>query len=322
MKLSKLNKKWDNISETPEIKGFKALRISASCIPDLYIAQKNNGYRCLILFLPTEIDFKFKGKEKERLTIDYLSEKNALIIRLNDFDFIDLFNELILSLYHRIKNISNSEIYSKELVMSFYKWVEFFEDKQKSVLSKEEIKGLWGELFILREFIDNSKDKEINNVLDSWKGLYDKTNDFVFDYKNVEVKTKEESKPYVKISSEYQLNNEFDKGLELLVLSVSIDYVNGSSIYDILKDIINISRERYGDLTIIHRALSQKGLTIEICKEYNNNRFIAIEKKVYNCDLEGFPRLSKSNIPEHVSNLSYKMRVNTLDCFVSESKKY
>ena len=322
MSLLDLNSKWKNVLHFKNKKGYNALRISAECIPDLFIATNIDGYRCLLLFLPPNIEVKIKGVDKEKLSLAYLKNKNVIVIKLNDVGFLDLYNDLILSLYGKIKDINDAKKSSEELIYSFYKWADFFEDKLITKLSIEEIKGLFGELFVLNELLADSSSVEVNSILSAWKGPYDTTNDFVFDTKNIEVKTKEESKYSVKISSEYQLEKEFDKGLELLIVSVKIDLINGESIYDLLNKIIKYLRENSGNPSILYRALNQKGLTSDSVRQYNNHKFIVVKTDLYDCNKENFPKLSVSNIPEEITGLRYKLRVNTLTPFLIEGKKY
>jgi hypothetical protein len=322
MDLSILKAKWDNVLLFQDKKGYKALLVSTECKSELFIALDADGNRYLLLFLPTDFDVKLNGTDKEKLELTYIKEKDLILIKLNDVDFVDLFNDLIISLYSKIYEISDPNIYSKELITSFYKWVEFFDDKQNKRMSAEEIQGFFGELFVLNDKIRVTNNQNINSVLESWRGPYDNTNDFVFDKNNIEVKTKQESKSFVKISSEFQLDIEFDKGLELLVVSVVNDISHGESIFDLLSKIIALIRGNQGDLAILYHALNQKGLTIDSVKEYNNHRFIVKKTTTYDCSQDGFPKLSKSNIPEEITKLKYQLRTTALSNFLIEEKKY
>lgn len=322
MNTDDLKLKWENIFSFENKKGYKALRISSECLSDLFIATDVDGYRCLLLFIPDKIDIKIKGADKDKLKLSYIDNKSIILIKLKDLDFIDLFNDLILSLFAKIKYISDPKEASQELIYTFYKWSDFFEDGLKNKLSEEQIKGLLGELFVLNEYLKDSVLSNINDTLASWKGLYDASNDFEFDLKNVEVKTKKESNSFVNISSEFQLEKEFDKGLELMVVTVKIDLINGKSIHDLLLQVIKNIRKYFGDLSILYQALNQKGLTIENLKQYNNYRFIVIKTELFDVAVDNFPKLSRSNIVNEISNLKYKLRVNQLDDFLIELKKY
>lgn len=322
MILEDLNSKWLTIKDCNTINGYKAIRLSASCVPDLFIAQDINGFRCLILFLPNDIEIKLKGAQKKNISIEYNKKASAIIIQLSDVNFSELFNDLIISLHNRIHDIKEPDVHSRELIYAFYKWVELFESNYNKRLSLEQVKGLFGELFILRNLLYETSIENVDEALQAWQGPYDTSNDFIFDSKNIEVKTKMESLSYVWISSEFQLEKEFDKGLELAVVSVKMDLVNGESIYDILMKITQIVRENIGDLSILYHALSQLGLTVESTMEYNNHRFLVSKINTYGCGKKGFPRLSKSNIPAEISNLKYNLRITTLQKFMIQEKQY
>ena len=321
MSLLDLNSKWDNILSTNDKRGYKALRISSACLPDLFLATDEHGCRSLLLYLTKEVEVNIRGIDKNKLSISFLPSKSILLIKLKDFAFIDLFDDLILSVYSKISLISDPKKASEEFITTFYKWSQFFEDIYNN-LGEEQIQGLFGELFVLNDYLKKSDPTNINSILGSWKGLYDAANDFEFDLKNVEVKTKKESKLFVKISSEYQLEKELDKDLELLVVSVKIDLINGESLHDKLLKIVKQIRVSMGDLSILYQALNQKGLTIENLKQYNNHRFIVTKTELYNAGNDDFPKLSLSNIVSEVSNLKYKLRVTQLQSFLIELKKY
>lgn len=320
MNIAELNSKWLNIEEYKN--NFKALRISRDCIPELYLGIDKAGKRCLLLFLPSPLVATLRKVQKENLTIEYLKEDQTLIIRLNDFYFKDLFNELILSLYLRIAKISDPLEFTTELISSFYKWLEFFDEKHGFKLSKEEVKGLIGELFFLKNLIEKTSPSNINIILEAWKGPYDTSNDFVFDSKNIEIKTKEESMNLIKISSEYQLDIDHGKTLDLIIVDLKLDFIDGKSLYDWLQNVLNLIRSNFGEISVFLRAIKQKGLTMENSKEYNNYRYTIIRSRSYDCVSNEFPKLIRSNIPEQLSHVNYKIKVDAIQEFLTEENKY
>jgi hypothetical protein len=323
MRINQINEKWELVSQAKKIKNYRALRISSECQSELFIGINSEGYRCLLFFINNSIiDLKIREADKDKLSLSYLFNNDLILIKLKDFNFVDLFNDLILSIYSKIDLISDPIKASKEFVTTFYKWSQFFEDSYIYKLGEEQIQGLFGELFVLNEYIKNCNTSTINFTLASWKGLYDAANDFELDLKNVEVKTKKESKLFVKISSEYQLEKELDKDLELYVVSVKIDLIKGRSIHDMLLEIIKRVRLSFGDLSILYQALNQKGLTVENLKQYNNHRFIVTKTELFDAGNDDFPKLSVSNIVSEISNLKYKLRVTQLDDFLIKIKKY
>lgn len=316
-----IEKKWNSIN-VDEISGFRFVRLSPDCKPELNIGYDSLGNRCLILEFPLDFTFDINLVAKENLSIEHIKESNYVVIKLINESFFDLFNDLILSLYHKIKDIVPAYKYAKEFTQSFGKWVEFFENRIGLGLSVEEVKGLYGELFVLNELIIESESIKINEILESWVGLYDAPQDFDLPQKCIEVKTKLKTKPTISISSEHQLEVESGKDLHLNIVTIRTNYESGKSIYDLIQETIRLIRGKLGDLSIFYTALNEKRLTLDSLKEYNNHRFSVIKTSVYDCRIEGFPKLSLSNIPNAISRLKYNIRVNQLAEFLIEEKQY
>lgn len=322
MTCNELKQKWFRLLENPATSGFSSLRISSECICELYLGVSKEGKRCLILALPENKHIGFKGIQKENLSIDYFIEKNLIVLQLLDSNFYDLFDDLILSLYQGIKSINNVDAYSNHFIQTFYRWSEFFEDKQSDLLSEEVIKGIMGELLVLKLLITDPNKPEINFLLNAWTGLYDKGNDFELENKNLEVKTKSPSEIDIKISSEFQLQVLPGKGLELFVVSLISDFTIGTHIRDLILDVKKFVQELAGDNAILWKALSQKNITAKNIGQYDKYRFKPVNWISYNCADESFPKLNRSNIPEEISGLKYTLRTNLLTSFIIEQKDF
>jgi hypothetical protein len=317
-----LKQKWSGLSENSVTSGFRSLRITSECICELYLGVSKEGKRCLILSLPDNKHLDFKGIQKENLSIEYFREKNLIVLQLSDNDFNDLFDDLILSLYHGIKNISQVDEYSSHFIQAFFRWSEFFEDKKSDLLSEETIKGFMGELLALKLLITEPNRPEINFLLNSWTGPYDKGNDFELENKNIEVKTKSPFGIDVKISSEFQLEVSPGKGLELFVVSLLSDFIVGIHIRDLILEIKKLVQDSSGDNTILWKALSQKNITSKNVSKYDRYRFKPVNWISYNCADGNFPKLIRSNIPEEISVLKYTLRTNLLTSFIIEQRDF
>jgi hypothetical protein len=317
-----LKQKWSGLLDNPVTSGFRSLRISAHCICELYLGVSSEGKRCLILALPGNKHLDFKGIQKENLSIKYFREKNLIVLELIDNDYHDLFDDLVLSMYHGIKSITQVDEYSNHFIQAFYRWSEFFEDKKTDLLSEEAIKGIMGELLILKLLITEPERPGINFLLKAWTGLYDKGNDFELESKNLEVKTKSPSGVDVKIASEFQLEVSPGKGLELFVVSIQSDFSVGIHIRDLIMEIKKLVQESSGDSTILWKALSQKNITAKNVNQYDRYRFQPVSWISYNCADENFPKLSRSNIPEEISGLNYMLRTNLLASFIIEQSDF
>jgi hypothetical protein len=319
---AEIKEKWSGLLGNPVTTGFRSLRISSECICELFLGVSKEGRRCMILQLPANKRLPFKGIQKENLSIEYFSENNIIVLQLTDNDFKDLFDDLIISLYEGIKSISLVDEYSKYFIQTFYRWSEFFIDKKSDLLSEDAIKGLMGELMVLKLLINKPNRPEINFLLNSWKGPYDKGNDFELENKNLEVKTKSPSGIDVKIASEHQLEVSQGKGLELYVVSMQSDFTVGVHIRDLILEIKNTVQESSGDNSILWKALSQKNINFKNMSQYDHYKFQPVNWISYNCSDPNFPKLSKSNIPQEVSGLKYNLRTNLLTAFINDQGNF
>jgi hypothetical protein len=322
MTVDQLQIKWKGLPEKSDTDGFKSLLLSPDIHAIVFIGVNNKGNRCLILALPRSFKIDIRSVEKENLTIRYYPDSNYIALQLTDNGYHDLFDDLILSVLNRMKHLIDVESYAKEFIHTFYKWSEFFSDKKLTTLSEEALKGLIGELIVLQSFIEEADSYNVNDVLNSWKGPYDQKNDFVLNSKNIEVKTKDIASTDIKISSEHQLEADFEKGLELSVISLQADPVSGFTLNDLVLKIRSSIIERLGDTSILFKALMQKGLTSKNLQEYDNSRFKAVDEIKYDCNAQGFPRLTKSNIPPGINGLKYNIRLATLSEFIIFQKTF
>jgi hypothetical protein len=320
MNKEKIEKIWIDIIHSGKGE-FEYQLLSKHTIPQLNIGYNKNGLRCLILELPLKFDKTFQQFEKENLSLKYFSEERCLCIVLNDEYFKDLFDDLILSIYSKIFTISNPEEYSDLFIRHFFKWSSFFENKRNEGLTREQVKGLIGELIYLKNLLIDTK-INVDDVLLSWRGPYDDGHDFVFEFTDFEIKTIEKSKNNVRISSEFQLESEKGKKIELVVFSVEFDIENGISLKSITNEIKSIVIDKLGDNSIFITALSQKGITIADLEQYEIYRYTPIEEISYDSSDDTFPKLIKSKLPEQISNLTYNIRLNLIEEYIINKKHY
>jgi len=316
-----LEQRWSTLIPD-KIPGYRAIRISDDSINELYLGINAQLKRCLILCLPKGKHPHYPDDIKEYISLEYFDLSSHIIIKLIDDNFRDLFNDLIISIYQRIRLVESDIESAQKFIKTYYKWGEFFNSSISKKLSKEEIQGLFGELFVLGELIKDSKAESVNEILKSWQGPYDRTHDFIQDTKDIEVKTLEIPKIDVRISSEYQLDSEPGKGLDLQIVSVEMNSENSISIRQLVNVLKELISDRLGDISILLKALAKKNISATNIFEYDNYRFEIKTISLYNCLAEGFPRLINSNIPSETNSLKYNLRVNLLTDFMVSQKVY
>ncbi|BFM43257.1 hypothetical protein CFS9_18980 [Flavobacterium sp. CFS9] len=314
MDIKNLQSKWAIITNKEITRGYKSVILAPECKSDLYLGINKDANRCLILALPKNHNVNFKATIKENLSIEFFTETNYIVLKLIDNSFYELFDDLIISMYNRIKDLLDVNDYSKEFIQTFYKWSEFFNDTNLFLLSSANIQGLFGELFLLQSYIDNMELPNVNDILNSWTGPFDKRHDFTFDQKDIEVKTKTESKLDITISSEYQLETNLDKQLNLVVISIIEN--EGHSLQFLIEEIKKKIQIKSGDYTLLLKALNLKGIDLKNAGLYNNYLFKPISQITYNCTSFDFPKIVRSNLSKEVSKVKYNLRISALNNFV------
>ncbi len=179
-------------------------------------------------------------------------------------------------------------------------------------MSEEVVRGLFGELTYLEYLIDNLN-LPINDVLSFWKGPFDANHDFELIDKNVEVKTKLKNSKIINIASEYQLEIDPGKELELAVVTIELLKDNG----DTLKQIVNRIREKIiaagGLMNIFRDALSEKRLDFNNVEHYDCYQFNANYIDVYDCDHDEFPKLIHSQLKKPIVSITYRLVLAEID---------
>lgn len=288
--------------------------MSLESIPSLNLGINKMGQRCLILELPSDLRPEIHENSKENISLWYYSSENCISIVLNDHYFEDLFNDLILSIYHKIYKIEDSKTYSTHFVAYYFKWLNFL-DNHNNILSKEVIKGIWGEVFYLKQLLDSNSLKVNDNII-SWQGPFDKGHDFVFELLDVEVKTIDNGSNTIKISSEYQLDNDPSKKLQLAVLSVQDDKNEGITLEKLVKEVRSTIINQGGDINAFSDALFQKGLTFGNLNQYDIYPFKPNIIQHFNCCDDEFPRIIKSKLPEEIASVRYSLKLNMIQEFL------
>jgi hypothetical protein len=311
MNVEELEIKWNKI-HLPKSGSYAYNRINGVCLPELHIGVSEKGNRCLILVLPPNSKIEFVGEKKENLETYFRKKEKHIVLELTDRFYNSFFVDLVVSLYYRIKDISDENDSARSFISLIQYWSDFLRAKKGGLLSAEAVKGMYGELTYLEYLLDDL-DLPINDILNSWKGPYDDNHDFHFDEKNAEIKTKTIASNEVHISSEYQLEAVKGKKLELVAISVEDVAVNGDNLSSVLNRIRKYVLHENGDISIISAALLKKNIQFSTVDIYDSYMFRLKTFEVFNCDDADFPKLTSTNIGDNLRKVSYRLILKDLD---------
>ena len=311
MNVEQLEIKWNNIP-APKSGSYAYNRINGLCLPELHIGVSEKGNRCLILVLPPNSKIEFVGEKKENLETYFRKKEKHIVLELTDKFYNSFFVDLVVSLYYRIKDISDENDSARSFISLIQYWSDFLKAKKGGLLSSEAVKGMYGELIYL-EYLLNNLDLPLNDILNSWKGPYDDSHDFHFDEKNVEIKTKTISSNEVHISSEYQLEAVKGKKMELAVISVEDVSVNGDNLSNVLDRIRKAVLNENGDISIVSEALKKKNIQFSTMNIYDSYMYRLKTFEIFNCDDIDFPKLTSDSIGNNMRKLNYRIILKNLD---------
>jgi len=245
-----------------------------------------------------EVSLKRREDRKIALTFDLLdnSYKSMFLVFCKD----------IIAICER----AGSEMAISSALTRWKYWKEMFGKKRLSILEKQEIKGLMGELIELKDHFLQTYDE--TKAINSWMGPLLGHKDFEIDDTWYEVKTVNENAIQVNISSLEQLDSEVDGHLVVVRLedtsSVTELAMNLNQIVmeitELIKDPENIDLFRF--------RLENMGYIPDI--EYDNYNFIYKGTQRY-IITENFPRLTRKDVADSIGNAQYSILLNGISNF-------
>jgi hypothetical protein len=314
-----LKNSWNELSKG-EVSTLRQKRFPADCYAELYLAIDSSGQRSMILYLPLDIIssyYSFRPRALANITIgfEYFEVNAGLVITLTNSLLNDLFDELITSIYRRIAEIRYAGEYTSTFINTYWQWVSFFDMAHDSGLTKEEVKGIMGELSFL-ELLLRETLIDRNEIVDSWTGIHGDDKDFILKEHAFEIKSISSSKHEIRISSEYQLEPVHAKELYLLVIKLDEDSQNGFTLKDKYQEIKNILTENGVDSLMFATIMSSKGLSDLIVKDYEHLKFSFNGYQCYHASKPGFPAILKSGLPEGLKNVNYNIELGKIKGFI------
>ncbi|MDJ1483588.1 PD-(D/E)XK motif protein [Cytophagaceae bacterium YF14B1] len=242
--------------------------------------------------------------------------KDTLVLTLLNEDFKDLFTDLILSIVREVKD-TESEITKSGFILLCRKWFEFF-DPLKGQLTESDLQAIYAELSFLRYLLSES-DCSYNDILLSWKGPFGNKHDFELDTVHFEIKSIQDYKDIVQISSEHQLDFMADQSLYLVVCRFSDDHKEKRTVSNLSQEIVDQLRSVTGtDLSLYWTALRKSGLNFSNIHQYDHYLFKLSEVEYYNCSSEDFPSLRRSFLPDSLRNIKYDLALSGISHYRTE----
>ena len=310
-----LQERWEQLEARKRTNQYDIVLLSKDSHPELFLARSSNAERALVLKVPSFENIDFIDVEGANITLTREAVNRFVVIKLTNNDFKELFDDLVISISNSISNILDEKEYYKVFLRSFYKWLQFFIVLPDPKHKENVIQGIFGELILLQILLTEPNDLDVDTVLKAWRGPYKTSQDFIFENKNIEVKTRKEGNSSVKIANENQLDQADGKELELAVLRLDSEAAPGFTLSHLIKKIRIICEEDFGDISILYEALRQQNLLPSNFSNYDEYVFHPADLTVFNCGLDGFPKLARSALPKEINEVGYSLNTSGLTEF-------
>lgn len=299
-------------NENSNYSGLLYKRYSAGIVPDVYIAIKfPEKLRCIALKIGVSFSFeenqwnKLKDIKIETLPDDGDVSKKFLLILLLNKQHKDIFSTLCEDLIFGISEVSTEQNLVETLLERLEKWQSLFEKVGRQGLSDESQRGLYGEIYFLRFFLNNSS--EINKCVKSWLGPEKAIQDFQYANWAVEVKTTHgNNHQKIHITSERQLDDSIIDKIFLFHLSLDIRVGNGETLNTLIDAVSELLIENTIASNLFKLKLLECGY-FDIHKSlYEEKGYTIRQENIYRVS-GAFPRIIENQIPTGVGDVKYSI---------------
>lgn len=306
---------WDGIP-TPTV-DFTVVRVTAPTGVPIYWGRDAQGHCLLIIGLEGDFTAEFRSGivPLHGIKIDLRNGINLgqqrLVLTLAHHVDHDLFLSLCKTLIDSISGVSDSGGALAVTFTHLRRWKAFLSGRNAKLLSPEEIRGLFGELHILRMLYQQTLSQAA--AISAWCGPDYRQQDFIFGDRAIEVKSLSgRERSIVSISSEDQLECVTDN--LFLVIQRVIEMSDANQALS-LNGIISLVEGELTDgeaVDLFSDKLANVGYAP--LAEYDAQKFTVTGMRGYHITNE-FPRLIRSQLPPGITRVSYSINLEVIEPF-------
>ena len=305
---------WDSIP-TPAA-DFTVVRVAGTSGVSIYWGR-DTGAQCLLIV-------ELQGDHKAQFRRDTMAlhgigvdlrngdtaGQQRLVLTLARHADSDLFLGLCETLIGSLKDIADPATALAVALAHLKRWKIFLAGRNARLLSPEEVRGLFGELHVLRTLYQNKNTLSQAAAVDAWCGPDDSHQDFIFDNRAIEVKSLSgRERSTVRISSEDQLESLVD---ELFLLTQRLSDKPDAQHALSLNGIVALIESELTDAGVIEQFADKlASMSYAPIAEYDVPRFVVSDLQGYRVT-DTFPRLIRSKLPQGVAKVSYDIRLETI----------
>jgi hypothetical protein len=226
----------------------------------------------------------------------------------------DLFLGLCETLIGNLKEVTDPATALAVALAHLKRWKAFLAGRNARLLSPEEVRGLFGELHVLRTLYHDTLPQAA--AVDAWLGPDDSHQDFIFGDRAIEVKSLSgRERSTVRISSEDQLESTLP---ELFLLTLRLNDMPDADQALSLNGMVSLIESKLSMAEAIEQFGDKlAGVGYTPLAEYDRPCFVVSGLQGYRV-AEGFPRLVRSDLPQGVTKVAYEIMLEAIAPFACD----
>jgi hypothetical protein len=309
---------WQELEHEARVttrEGIIRRRIMHECPHDLFIAfQKVKNRRLFLMKVSSEAVLKNHTVPAVRGFIldiqrflDAGSDETLLALSLTDARYRDMFSLIVSDIIDHVTYIENETDCIQAFLERIFRWQHFLEKHKPDALGPEAQRGLYGELWFLREVVLKNLTHE--EAIRCWTGPEYDRHDFQFNTCCVEIKTTA-SKQHQKlwIANERQLDDSNIQALYIVHLSLDTLQHLGETLPAIVNSIRESIRPSESANSLFEDKLFEAGYLIGHESAYSGVGYAKRDVNAFRV-AAGFPRITEGDVPNGVGDISYSILV-------------
>jgi hypothetical protein len=284
--------------------------IDASHPLPFYIGREITGEHLLLLVEPAQPTAPSGLKHLSVQAVARSDGNWALVLKLTSAQLLDVFALLCEDMLDATATLSAGAIGSPFVNARLSHWRRLLSSGAGDVLSREAVRGLYGEL----HYLESRLMPEVGAIraLNAWKGPLGSDQDFEIDQRAIELKTVQPDAEDVVIASERQLHSEY-RALTLVV-SRLLETPNGESLNHIVDRMRASVGTEYEAAVVLDERLSALGFYSR--PEYDTPTFDVVDQVSYKVNSQ-FPRIRPPDLPAGVHDVRYQIKLSACESFAS-----
>lgn len=299
--MTKIEQRWNDLQPYEEKPIFQL--VDASHPLKFYVGKELSGELLFLLVAPDQPSLIRNFRSISIHSFKRSDGDWSLLFRLERSELTSIFALLCEDMMGCTRGIKNNISPMKFVGNRLKNWRRLLEDANLRLLSLDEIRGLFGELFVFQKYFLPELGPAMS--INAWGGPHGADQDFQFSDSVCEVKTVYPGGMAITISSEKQLFSTLPK-FSLHVLTLENNEEQGISLNSMIELVRSDLFSHTESLEKFDALLAQMNYIRR--EEYDSPHLRITYENTYEV-IDGFPRLTPASLPLGISKIRYSINL-------------